>query len=58
MENNLSKRKAKQKKATLSQNQSEFVTEFQKRYFDDDNNFIDYFIEVGVKPEIFRNKNL
>jgi hypothetical protein len=52
------KRKAKQKKLTLSQTQLEVIVELQKRYFEDDNNFIDYFLEVGVKPEIFRNKIL
>ena len=51
-------RKAKFKKQTLSQNQTDVVNDLQKRYFDDDNNFIDYFIEVGVKPEIFKNKIL
>ena len=51
-------RKTKVKKPTLNQNKSDVVNELQKRYFDDDNNFIDYFIEVGVKPEIFKNKNL
>jgi hypothetical protein len=51
-------RKAKFKKQTLSQNQTDVVNDLQKRYFDDDNNFIDYFIEVGVKPEIFKNKVL
>ena len=52
------KRKTKQKKLTLSQTQLEVIVELQKRYFEDDNNFIDYFLEVGVKPEIFRNKIL
>ena len=51
-------RKAKFKKQTLSQSQTDVVNDLQKRYFDDDNNFIDYFIEVGVKPEIFKNKVL
>ena len=51
-------RKSKVKKPTLSQSQNEVVNELQKRYFDDDNNFIDYFMEVGVKPEIFKNKSL
>ena len=58
MEETTTKRKMKQKKVTLSQNQSEMVIELQKRYFEDDNNFLDYFIEVGVRPEIFRNKIL
>ena len=59
MEEALPRRKTKQKKLTLSQTQSEMVIEFQKRFFEeDDNNFIDYFIEIGVKPEIFKNKIL
>ena len=58
MEESNVKRKTKQKKLTLSQTQSEVVIGCQKDYFEDDNNFIDYFIEVGVKPEIFRNKIL
>ena len=52
------RRKSKAKKPTLTQNQGDVINELQKRYFDDDNNFIDYFIEVGVKPEIFKNKTL
>ena len=52
------RRKSKQKKMTLSQTQSEVIIDLQKRYFDDDNNMIDYFIEVGMKPEIFKNKIL
>ena len=58
MEENNVKRKTKQKKLTLSQTQSDVVIGCQKDYFEDDNNFIDYIIEVGVKPEIFRNKIL
>ena len=59
MEEELPRRKTKQKKLTLSQTQSELVIDLQKTYFqEDDNNFIDYFIEVGVKPEIFKNKIL
>ena len=58
MEEAPSQRKAKNKKPTLSQNQTDVVNELQKRYFEDDNNFIDYFIEVGVRPEIYKNKVL
>ena len=58
MEESNVKRKTKQKKLTLSQTQSDVVIGCQKDYFEDDNNFIDYIIEVGVKPEIFRNKIL
>ena len=52
------KRSSKSKRPTLSVSQAEVVSELQKRYFEDDNNFIDYFMEVGVKPEIFKNKIL
>ena len=58
MEDIFVKRKNKSKKLTLSQNQLELVIELQKRYFEDDNNFIDYFMEIGVKPEILNNKIL
>ena len=34
------------------------VSETEKKYFEEDNNFIDYFVEVGVKPEIFKNNYL
>ena len=58
MEDASIRRKPKSKKLTISQTQLDVVIELQKRYFGDDNNFIDYFIEVGVKPEIFKNKIL
>ena len=58
MEESNKRRKSRVKKPTLTQNQTDVINELQKRYFDDDNNFIDYFIEVGVKPEIFKNKTL
>ena len=34
------------------------ITETEKKYFEEDNNFIDYFVEVGVNPEIFKHKFL
>ena len=34
------------------------ITETEKKYFEEDNNFIDYFVEVGVNPDIFKNKFL
>ena len=34
------------------------IVEIQKEEFDGDNNFIDYFIVIGVKPEIFKNSYL
>ena len=52
------KRKSNSKKQTINSSQTEVVNELQKRYFEDDNNFIDYFLEIGVKPEIFKNRIL
>ena len=52
------KRKSNAKKQTINSSQTEVVNELQKRYFEDDNNFIDYFLEIGVKPEIFKNRTL
>ena len=37
---------------------TQLVSDLEKKYFEDDNNFIDYFMEVGVKPEIFKNSYL
>ena len=34
------------------------ISETEKKYFEEDNNFIDYFVEIGVKPEIFKNNSL
>ena len=34
------------------------VTEEEKKFFSDDNNFIEYFIEIGVTPNIFYNNNI
>ena len=34
------------------------VAEIEKEGFDGDNNFIDYFMIIGVKPEIFKNSYL
>ena len=34
------------------------ISEIEKKYFEDDNNLIDYFVEVGVKPEIFKSSFL
>ena len=31
------------------------LTEDQKKFFGENNNFIDYFIEIGIKPNIFQN---
>ena len=34
------------------------LTEDEKKFFSDDNNFIEYFIEIGVTPNIFSNNNI
>ena len=34
------------------------LTETEKKFFSDDNNFIEYFIEIGVKPELFNQKQI
>ena len=41
----------------INQNYSN-VDEIEKERFDGDNNFIDYFIIIGVKPEIYKNSYL
>ena len=34
------------------------ISEEEKKFFIDNNNFIDYFIEIGVKPDIFSNNSI
>ena len=34
------------------------LTEDEKKFFSEDNNFIEYFIEIGVTPNIFSNNNI
>ena len=34
------------------------LSEEEKKFFVDNNNFIDYFIEIGIKPDIFSNKKI
>ena len=34
------------------------LSEEEKKFFADNNNFIDYFLEIGVKPDIFSNKKI
>ena len=34
------------------------LTEEEKIFFSEDNNLIEYFIEIGIKPEIFANNNI
>ena len=35
-------------------NNSNNISEIEKKYFEEDNNLIDYFVEVGVNPDIFK----
>lgn len=44
--------------STINECINESISETEKKYFEEDNNFIDYFVEVGVKPEIFKNNYL
>ena len=54
-----SKKKINQKKIhTVLLTANDVTVELEKKYFEDDNNFIDYFIEVGVKPETFKSSYL
>ena len=34
------------------------LTEDEKKFFSEDNNFIEYFIEIGITPHIFSNNNI
>ena len=42
----------KKKTSTISISQNEITIESEKKFFEDDNNYIDYFMEVGIKPDI------
>ena len=44
----------RKKTSTVSLGQNEITVESEKKFFEEDNNFIDYFMEIGVKPDIFR----
>ena len=50
--------RSKRKTSTVSLASNEITVESEKKFFEEDNNYIDYFIEVGVKPEIFKNNFL
>jgi hypothetical protein len=54
----LKKDRDRRKTSTVSLTQNEITVESEKKFFENDNNYIDYFMEVGVKPEIFRNNFL
>ena len=34
--------------------QTEITIESEKKFFEDDNNYIDYYMEIGAKPDIFK----
>ena len=42
------------KTTTISLGSNDLAVELQRKYFDEDNNYIDYFMEIGAKPEIFK----
>ena len=49
------KRRVNRKKtATIKIGSNDLGVELQKKYFDEDNNYIDYFLEIGAKPDIFK----
>ena len=54
MENKGKRRTNRQKTATIKLASNDIGIELQKKYFDEDNNYIDYFLEIGAKPEIFK----
>ena len=46
-------------KSVLENKKSENdIIEYEKLLFDGNNIFIDYFLEIGIKPEIFKNGDL
>ena len=54
MENKIKRRVNRQKTATIKLASNDIGIELQKKYFDEDSNYIDYFLEIGAKPEIFK----
>lgn len=42
------------KTTTISLGSKDLAVELQRKFFDEDNNYIDYFMEIGAKPEIFK----
>ena len=44
----------RKKTSTVSLAQTEITIESEKKFFEDDNNYIDYFMEIGAKPDIFK----
>ena len=52
------RKKQRFKTQTVLLKQPQIMTELEKKYFGEDNNFIDYFMEVGVEPKIFKDETL
>ena len=52
------RKKQRFKTQTVLLKQPTIMTELEKKYFGEDNNFIDYFMEIGVEPNIFKDENL
>ena len=48
------KNRDRKKTSTVSLAQNEITVESEKKFFEDDNNYIDYFMEIGAKPDIFK----
>ena len=46
------KERMKKKTSTVSLSKNEIAIESEKKFFEDDNNYIDYFMEIGIKPEM------
>ena len=53
------RRKIKRYKTqTVNVKQPQIITELEKKYFGEDNNYIDYFMEVGVDPIIYKDEDI
>ena len=44
----------RKKTSTVSLAHNEITVESEKKFFEDDNNYIDYFMEIGAKPDIYK----
>lgn len=54
MDKSKARRGNRLKTTTISLGSKDLAVELQKKFFDEDNNYIDYFMEIGAKPEIFK----
>ena len=52
------RKKQRFKTQTVVLKQPQIMTELEKKYFGEDNNFIDYFMEIGAEPHIFKDESL